>query len=57
MNPPYDKQIAYAAAAIDQCMKMGAVVLQAPKAKATGFAPTALPPFEPKWPEVDPRKR
>jgi hypothetical protein len=36
MTQPYDQRIAYEAAAIEQAMKMGAVVLT-PKPKITGF--------------------
>lgn len=37
---PYDQEIANQATAVEQCMKLGAVILK-PKDKATGFAPPA----------------
>lgn len=41
--PPYDQRLANEAAAIDQCLKLGGVLLS-PRPKVTGFADTTPPP-------------
>jgi hypothetical protein len=45
-KPPYDQRLANEAAAADQCMKLGAVLL-APRPRQTGFASEPAPPKPP----------
>jgi hypothetical protein len=51
-KPPYDLRLQYEAAAIDHCLKLGAVVLKPPK--TVGFERHAVAPPEPPAPEEPP---
>lgn len=51
MSPPYDQRLANEALAAEQCMKLGAVLLDGSK-RNTGFAPRPSPPASPPKPPL-----